>query len=223
MNSSYYTGNVSATAPAQPAPAAAQPAPRKKSILEMLSAMHGAGNAKDAAGLRRLRDETMQLGYWGGDLQKIYEGNIKDAEAQEKAAQAAQQRQIDVGNQKNALINQYGDQARRGLANSMAQAKRDANRRGLLFSNQLETAKADMGAQAAGDMASYRTKVNQASDDQLGNLATQSAQQGMQSYGNQITQNQNDYGDALRRRKQRTGIFDAIGEGIGKLGGLLPI
>lgn len=194
---------------------------RNKRIQEYLNQMHGVANAKDAGGLRRMRDTVMQAGMWGGDLQKIYEGSIGDAEAREKADQEAKQRQVDVGNQKNALINQYGDSARRGLANSLLQTQRDANKRGLLYSGQHEGARADLRSQAAADMAGYRTQVNQAADDQLGSLAQQSAQRGLQTYQTGINQNVTQYQDALKRYNQRKGMFDAIGEGVGKLGGLL--
>lgn len=149
-----------------------------------------------------------------------YLAHLRTLNPAKSAAQTS--RETDVANQKNALINQYGDSARRGLANSLAQTQRDANKRGLLYSGQHEGARADLRSQAAGDMASYRTQVNQAADDQLGALTEQSARRGLQSYETDINKNVSEYQDALKRYKNRQGAFGALGDAAMAVGTLLP-
>lgn len=191
---------------------------RKAQLQKLLDSMHGAANAKDTASMKNILAQARQFGDAGG-IEQIYNESIQDAEAQDAARKAAEQRQVDVGNQKNAMINQYGDQARRGLADSILKSKRAAGARGLLYSNQLQGDIASQRSQAAGAMAGYRSKVNEASDEQLGQLAQQSAQRGLQTYGSNIQSNQQQYQDALQRYKQRAGMLGDIGKGIGSAAG----
>jgi len=189
-----------------------------KPTQDRLNSMHGAANAKDAVQMRSLLAEAKQYGDYGG-IEDIYNQHYKDAEAQEQARAAAVQRKVDVGNQKNTLINSYGDEARRGLANNIAQSKRGASSRGLLYSNQLQGNIQAQRSQAAGAMAGYQSTVNKASDDQTGQLAAQSAQRGMQNYSADMSRNQNDQKDALARYKQKQGVLGGIGSGLGAAAG----
>lgn len=202
------------------------PLPQKsqaeKDSEHFIGEMHGAGNSGDAASMRNILASAK--GTWAeSEVQSIYNQKYGDAEAKEKAAQAAQQRELDVANSKNSMMNQAEDSGRRQLSQKLGQVRSGANSRGLLYSGLRQGAEEGTRAQSAGDLAATRQNINQASDEQMTNLTNQGANQGIQSYGMQIQNNANDYQDALKRYQQKTGALGALGKGLGAAGALLPI
>lgn len=191
--------------------------------VSFFNQVHGAANAKDATGLRRLLAQSKGNAALEGETQNIYNQSIGDAEATEKAAKDAEQRKLDVANSKNAMMNQAGDSARTQLAQKLGQVRSAANSRGLLYSGLRQGAEGNARGQAAGQLAGQRAQINQASDEQMTGLTNQAAQQGVQTYGNQIKNNAQDYQDALARYKQKSSALGALGQGLGALGGASPI
>lgn len=196
---------------------------KDQSNSDFFGAVHGAANAKDAVTLRKLLAQSKGNAALEGETQNIYNQSIGDAEATEKAAQEAEQRKLDVANSKNAMMNQAGDSARTQLAQKLGQVRSSANSRGLLYSGLRQGAEGGARAQSAGALAGKRSEINNASDEQMTGLTNQAAQQGIQTYGNQIKNNAQDYQDALARYKQKSGALGALGQGLGALGGALPI
>lgn len=124
-----------------------------------------------------------------------------------------------VQNQKSQLINQYGDNARMQLAQGLAGVRTGANSRGLLYSGLRQGAEENLRDRTAGQMAQYRTNVNQAADDKVNDYAGQQANLGLQQQNSENQARLNDYQMALKDRGQRQATGAAIGSAVGAIGG----
>lgn len=193
---------------------------------DYLQGIYGMRNSGDIEGLEKALANRSQYKYAGENAQGVYNdsiGELRRAKSErEAAAKEKRERELSVANAKNAAINSYGDQARRGLTNNILEARRGANARGMLYSSQRAGAEQGLRAQASGAIANQRAAVNKASDEQIGQMTQASAGRNLQDWGTQIQSNQNAYQDALNRYKQKTAGLGAFGQGVGAVGGLLP-
>lgn len=134
----------------------------------------------------------------------------------EQAAQKAREEQARVvAQQKQDMINLHGEQSRDTFNKTLGENKKSAQSRGLLYSGIKQGADYGAAGNQASDEAGYAQRVNQSSEGQLNDLKNQSAQAGLQSYGNDIQHEQTLYNDALERKKSNPA--GAIGSALGNV------
>lgn len=164
-------------------------------------------------------DPVMGLGQMVSRIQAAQAEQQRRNEERARAATAKETSAIDQ--QKGRMINQFGDQSRRQLAQDLAGARSAASSRGLLYSGLRRGAEQGLRGQAAGQMAQYRQNVNQSSADKLAGYQQQQAQRGVADYGLEAQRNLGAYQNALQDRAQKRAQGAQIGAGLGSLGGAL--
>jgi len=126
-----------------------------------------------------------------------FQNNIR---RQEEDRRREEQKRL-VGQQKKDMISLYGEQARGDLQDKLQKNTKSASARGLLYSGIKQGGEATARQETAGDVARYTRDVNQASDENMGKLGQETAQSGLQRFGQDVSNSQQQYAQALERRK----------------------
>jgi hypothetical protein len=142
-------------------------------------------------------------------------------QAERGAADAKHQGEVaNLDGRKNNLINSYADQARRQLTQGIVQNTKAAQGRGLLYSGLKQGADQRSFAQAAGDSSNYQAQVNRATDQDIGGMEVDRAQEGLNRYKDNVNVAAKKYQNDMKKSEQGAGVAGAVGSAAGGLAGM---
>jgi hypothetical protein len=133
---------------------------------------------------------------------------------QNKMAEQYRQEMPGIRKQKYNLAE---DQARQDLASQMAGINAQMNRRGLLYSGKKMGATEQAGVDTAGQLAQQRAMINQQTQDQSNQMASQGAQSGLALQKMQQDIFDRQYEQALQNRDRKQGVGGLLGSVAGAL------